>query len=49
MIELLTASGLGVALIVAIALILPCEGCRLRRKRMREAYEKWRIAREKPR
>lgn len=33
------AWGVGVAVIIALALILPCEGCRLRRERMRQAME----------
>lgn len=32
------------AIIVALALMLPCEACRLRRERMQKAYEAWRAA-----
>ncbi|MBY0509109.1 MAG: hypothetical protein K2P94_03055 [Rhodospirillaceae bacterium] len=42
MIALLVASAIGVVLIIGLALILPCEGCRLRRERMRAAYLRWR-------
>jgi len=38
----LWATGLGVALVVVLALILPCPACRLRRERMRDAYTRWR-------
>jgi hypothetical protein len=34
-------AGTAVALIVAAALILPCEACRLRRERMTRAYAEW--------
>jgi hypothetical protein len=30
-----------VAVIAALALILPCEACRLRRERMKQAYAEW--------
>lgn len=42
MITLLTVSAIGVALILGLAMILPCEACRLRRERMRAAYARWR-------
>jgi len=42
MIALLIISAVGVALIAGLALILPCEACRLRRERMRAAYARWR-------
>ncbi len=42
---LLIASGIVVFVIVALALAMPCEGCRLRRERMRQAYERWRSSR----
>jgi hypothetical protein len=32
------------AAIVALALVLPCEACRLRRERMKRAYDAWRAA-----
>lgn len=35
-----------IALIVGLALLLPCQGCRLRRERMRRAYEAWRKAKD---
>ncbi len=41
MIEIALVSGGLLALIVAVALILPCEACRLRRERMKRAYEAW--------
>lgn len=33
-----------VAIVSAAALALPCEACRLRRERMKRAYEAWRAA-----
>ena len=42
MTALLIASAIGVALILGLALILPCPACRLRRERMRAAYARWR-------
>jgi hypothetical protein len=41
----LIASAIGIAAILGLALALPCEGCRLRRKRMRQAYDRWRARR----
>jgi hypothetical protein len=41
MIEVLIITGVVVASIVAVALVLPCEACRLRRERMRDAYARW--------
>ena len=41
MMELLLVVGGLVAAIVALALILPCEACRLRRERMKQAYAVW--------
>ena len=41
MIIALAVSGTVVAIIVALALILPCPACEKRRQRMREAYAKW--------
>lgn len=37
----LIAWGVGIIAIVGLALILPCEGCRLRRERMKRAYAQW--------
>jgi len=42
---LLVVAGAIVLALLAIALALPCEGCRLRRKRLQDAYEKWRSQR----
>lgn len=42
MIALLTISAVGVALIIGLAMVLPCEACRLRRERLRAAYARWR-------
>jgi hypothetical protein len=38
---LLTASAIGVALIIGLALALPCAACRKRRERMQAAYAEW--------
>jgi hypothetical protein len=45
MMELLLIVGGLLAAIVAIALILPCEACRLRRERMKQAYAAWQAKR----
>jgi len=42
---ILIAAGVAVLALVALALILPCEGCRLRRKRIEDAYQRWRSSR----
>jgi len=34
-----------VAVIAGLALILPCEGCRLRRERLQRVYEDWKKSR----
>jgi hypothetical protein len=47
MMELLLVVGGLVAAIVALALILPCEACRLRRERMKQAYATWRADKER--
>jgi len=47
MTALLVTSAVGVALIVGLALALPCRACELRRQRMSEAYARWRAARLK--
>ena len=44
MMELFLTVGVLLALIVGVALILPCEACRLRRERMKRAYEAWQAA-----
>jgi hypothetical protein len=41
MIEMLLIVGGLLAGLVAAALILPCEACRLRRERMKQAYAAW--------
>jgi hypothetical protein len=41
MTALLTASAIGVALIIGLALALPCAACRKRRERMQAAYAEW--------
>jgi hypothetical protein len=46
MMEVLLISGGLMALIVAIALILPCKGCRLRRERMKRAYDAWQASKK---
>lgn len=33
-----------VMVIVGLALALPCRACKVRRERMRAAYERWRAA-----
>lgn len=43
--ELLIASAAGIAVIVGLALVLPCKGCRLRRERMERALEEWKKSR----
>jgi hypothetical protein len=37
------------AIIVALALLLPCEACRLRRERMKRAYTEWQSTKSKTR
>jgi hypothetical protein len=44
MIEVLVITGVIIAFTVVVALVLPCEACRLRRERMREAYARWQAA-----
>lgn len=44
MMELFVTVGVLLALIVGVALILPCEACRLRRERMKRAYAAWQAA-----
>jgi hypothetical protein len=46
MMEMLLIVGGFLAALVAIALILPCEACRLRRERMKQAYAAWRAQRD---
>jgi hypothetical protein len=46
-IGLIAASAIGVALVLGLAFVLPCEGCRLRRMRMRRAYDHWRASKSK--
>jgi hypothetical protein len=41
MISVLVVVGGLVVAVAAIALILPCEACRLRRERMKQAYAQW--------
>lgn len=41
----LIAWAIGVGAIIGLALILPCEGCRLRRERLKRAYALWRETR----
>lgn len=38
---------IGVGAIVVLALIFPCEACRLRRERMQKAYDTWKKLRDK--
>jgi hypothetical protein len=38
---LLLTSGIGVAVILGLAWLLPCPACRKRRERMRAAYARW--------
>lgn len=38
----LIAWAIGVGAVIGLALILPCEGCRLRRERLKRAYAQWR-------
>lgn len=47
MTALLIVAGLTVVIVGGLAMALPCEGCRLRRQRMRKAYEHWRTTRGK--
>lgn len=47
MMALLIIAGLTVVIVGGLAMILPCEGCRLRRERMRKAYEHWHATRRK--
>jgi hypothetical protein len=42
MIALLAVSGIGVAIIVGLAMLLPCKACQARRERMRAALARWR-------
>ncbi len=42
MTALLLISGATVAVIVVLALVLPCPACKLRRERMRAAYQRLR-------
>lgn len=37
---------IGVLAIIGLALALPCNGCRLRRERLRRAYEAWKKNRD---
>lgn len=37
---------LGVGAIGILALVFPCKGCRLRRERMKLAYETWKKSRD---
>jgi len=45
MMVLLTVSAACVAMIVGVALALPCAACRKRRERMRAAYAEWKSRR----
>ena len=42
MTEILTVAGLVIAVIIGLALALPCKACRLRRERLERALEEWR-------
>lgn len=44
MITVLAVAGGILLAIVVVALVLPCEACRLRRERMKRAYAAWRAA-----
>ena len=46
MTALLTASAIGIVVILGLAFALPCPACRLRRERLRQALERWRAGRK---
>ncbi len=46
MTKLLLICGGILAVIVIVALMLPCEACRLRRERMKQAYAAWQTAKK---
>ncbi|MGE4063643.1 MAG: hypothetical protein AB7E79_09770 [Rhodospirillaceae bacterium] len=45
MTEVLIFWALAVIVIAGVALALPCQGCRLRRERLRRAYDDWKKSR----
>ena len=48
MILMLSVSAAGIALIMGLALALPCAACRKRNERMRAAYAEWKSRQRGP-